>query len=139
VFERIVVGVSAAETARGAARRADDLAHRVGAELHVVTVYSERSGGHLGEPLIVSTQDPPERKRAEALVESISKGCASKTMAHALPGDPAKEILRVAKEIDADLIVVGDKGMHGVRRVLGSVASDVGHGATCDVLVVKTT
>lgn len=134
-----MVGVSAAETARGAARRADELAHRLGAELHVVTVYAERSGGHLGEPLIVSTDEPPERKRAQALVESISGTCAARTTVHTLPGDPAKEILRVAKEVDADLVVVGDKGMHGVRRVLGSVANDVGHGATCDVLVVKTT
>jgi nucleotide-binding universal stress UspA family protein len=139
VFERIVVGVSAAETARAAAGRADALAHQLGAELHVVTVYSERSGGNLGEPVIASTDEAPERRRAEALVESISSSCAARTRGYALAGDPAKEILRVAKEVDADLIVVGDKGMHGVRRVLGSVASDVGHGASCDVLVVKTT
>ena len=139
MFERIVVGVSAAETARAAARRADALASQLGAELHVVTVYTERSGGHLGEPVIASAEAGPERSRAEALVASISESCTARTRGYALAGDPAKEILRVAKEVDADLIVVGDKGMHGVRRVLGSVASDVGHGATCDVLVVKTT
>jgi nucleotide-binding universal stress UspA family protein len=58
---------------------------------------------------------------------------------HALPGDPAKAILTVAKEVGADLIVVGNKGMKGKGRFLGSVPNDVAHQASCAVLVASTT
>ena len=40
--------------------------------------------------------------------------------------------------IDAELIVVGNRRMQGVQRLLGAVANDVVHHADCDVLVVKT-
>jgi nucleotide-binding universal stress UspA family protein len=48
-------------------------------------------------------------------------------------------ILRVADEVNADLIVVGNKGMRGAGRVLGSVPNSVAHKATCSVLIVRTT
>ena len=54
--------------------------------------------------------------------------------------------IAVAQPFDArnleprpDLIVVGNKGMKGVRRVLGSVPNSVAHGAACSVLIVDTT
>ena len=56
-----------------------------------------------------------------------------------LPGDPADTLLTVADEVHADLIVVGNKGMQGARRILGSVPNSVAHGAPCSVLIVDTT
>ena len=47
-------------------------------------------------------------------------------------------ILQVAREVDADLIVVGNRGMHGARRVLGSVPNTLSHHADCSVLIVQT-
>jgi nucleotide-binding universal stress UspA family protein len=44
----------------------------------------------------------------------------------------------VAEAVDADLIVVGNRGMKGTRRLLGSVPNTVAHHAACDVLVVDT-
>ena len=41
--------------------------------------------------------------------------------------------------MDADVIVVGNKGMQGVRRILGSVPNSVAHQAPCDVLIAFTT
>ena len=58
---------------------------------------------------------------------------------HALPGDPAKAILQVAQDVGADLIVVGNKGMKGKGRFLGSVPNDIAHQATCAVLIVSST
>jgi nucleotide-binding universal stress UspA family protein len=46
-------------------------------------------------------------------------------------------LVRLAEECAADILVVGNKGMH--RRVLGSVPNTVTHKAACSVLVVKTT
>jgi len=54
-------------------------------------------------------------------------------------GDAATEILRVAKETDADLIVMGTHGRTGLRRLLmGSVAELVVRRASCPVLTLKT-
>ena len=55
-------------------------------------------------------------------------------------GDPADAILDVAEERDADLIVVGNKGMTGAKRfLLGSVPNKVSHHAPCSVLIIRTT
>ena len=53
-------------------------------------------------------------------------------------GDPADAILDVAEERNADLIVVGNKGMTGARRfLLGSVPNKVSHHAPCSVLIIS--
>jgi universal stress protein A len=56
---------------------------------------------------------------------------------HLIFGRPETEIQTLAKEIDADLIVVGSHGRHGFALLLGSTANGVLHGATCDVLAVR--
>lgn len=52
-------------------------------------------------------------------------------------GSIKTEILRVAEEIEADLIIVGTHGRHGVSLLLGSTANSVLHGTPCDVLAVR--
>src|SRR5699024_1633825 len=47
-------------------------------------------------------------------------------------------LLEEAKRLDASLIVVGNRNMQGIKRVLGSVANTVSHNAPCDVYIVKT-
>jgi nucleotide-binding universal stress UspA family protein len=44
----------------------------------------------------------------------------------------------MAAEIDADLIVLGNRGMTGAKRFLGSVPNSVAHQAPCSVLIVST-
>ena len=73
----------------------------------------------------------------EKLRDSISReGVEAKY--YPASGDAAEAIVRVADQIGADLIVVGNKGMKGVRRVLGSVPNSVAHTANCSVLIVDT-
>ncbi|HBY78128.1 MAG TPA: universal stress protein, partial [Cyanobacteria bacterium UBA11148] len=53
-------------------------------------------------------------------------------------GDPAVEIVRLAHIYHADLIVIGSRGLTGLKRILqGSVSSQVVADAPCSVLVVK--
>lgn len=52
-------------------------------------------------------------------------------------GITEREILRVAKEHAADLIVIGSHGRHGLALLLGSTANGVLHHAVCDVLAVR--
>jgi universal stress protein A len=52
-------------------------------------------------------------------------------------GVPKHEIVRVADELSADLIVIGSHGRHGLQMLLGSTANGVLHQAKCDVLAVR--
>ncbi|NOX43010.1 MAG: universal stress protein [Gammaproteobacteria bacterium] len=52
-------------------------------------------------------------------------------------GTAKREIIRIAKEKNADLIVVGSHGRHGVGLLLGSTANSVLHHSECDVLAVR--
>ena len=54
-------------------------------------------------------------------------------------GNTRGEILRLAEELNADLIVIGSHGRSGIQRLLGSTANAVLHGAPCDVLAVRIT
>jgi nucleotide-binding universal stress UspA family protein len=58
---------------------------------------------------------------------------------HTSQDEPADALLSVASDVDAKLIVVGNRGMQGARRVLGSVPNKVAHHADCNVLIVATT
>ena len=129
MYKRIVVGVARVETAQKAARDAIDLATKLGAELHLVTAFAG-SG---------ASPSSPDRQHAEGFLESIALSSSLPIRTHALPGDPAAAILRVAGEVDADLIVVGNKGMHGASRILGSVPNNIAHKTNCSILIVSTT
>ncbi|SJM89249.1 Universal stress protein A homolog 2 [Crenothrix polyspora] len=52
-------------------------------------------------------------------------------------GSPKSEIIRIAEDIKADLIIVGSHGRHGLALLLGSTANGVLHHAICDVLAVR--
>lgn len=53
-------------------------------------------------------------------------------------GDPSEEIIRLANIYQADLIVIGSRGLTGVKQILqGSVSNQVVEDAPCSVLVVK--
>ena len=128
MFERIVVGVSKASSAKEAARQGADLASKLGAELHLVTAF-EADAKQAGRA----------REHSEGLLESMALAAAVPLRTHALPGDPATAILDVAEQVRADLIIVGNKGMKGAGRILGSVPNTIAHRAPCAVLIVNTT
>ncbi|KII26576.1 universal stress protein UspA, partial [Arthrobacter sp. AK-YN10] len=57
---------------------------------------------------------------------------------YAARGTPANALINYAESNKASLIVVGNKRMKGLGRVLGSIANSVAHGAPCDVYIVNT-
>jgi nucleotide-binding universal stress UspA family protein len=76
------------------------------------------------------------RERVEVLANALGHGLEVQT--YCICQQAAAAILSVADNVDADLIVVGNRGMAGARRVLGSVPNTVAHGAKCAVLIVPT-
>jgi len=88
---------------------------------------------------------PPTDKLEEGLLESASKrlsdmldrlGATGISPVVAL-GRPWEEILRVAEQEAADLIVIGAHGHHGILGLLGSTTDRVLHRASCHVLTVR--
>jgi nucleotide-binding universal stress UspA family protein len=78
---------------------------------------------------------------ADLLLEGLAqlvKDRGLEPVVHAATGSPSEAIVRVAEQVQADLIVVGNKGMKGVRRVLGSVPNSIAHSAPCSVLIADT-
>lgn len=78
-----------------------------------------------------------ELKKLNALTDDVrKKGLPVESLFK--EGAPSAEILRTAKEIDADLIVLGTHGRKGLSRVMmGSVAERVAREAPCPVLIVR--
>lgn len=129
MYGRIVVGVAKTDSAKRAVEVALDLAQRYEADLHLVMAF-DRGGTAL---------DSASRRDAEAFLASIEATAPVPVQLHAIPGDPADTVLMVAAEVDADLVVVGNRGMQGARRILGSVPNSIAHGAACSVLIADTT
>jgi nucleotide-binding universal stress UspA family protein len=148
VFRRIVVGTDGSDTATEAVRQASELAKLTGGRLDVVSAFepvprrrveAEQGGApgdvqhefHPREDVNITLDSAAAAAKAEGVGEVAT---------HAREGDPADAILDVAEEVEADLIVVGNKGMTGARRfLLGSVPNKVSHHAPCSVIIVRTT
>ena len=140
MFETVVVGADGSATAAEAVRVATELVKLTGGRLHIVTAYKPQqlrsaAGEEFSKSL--STGDVAESVLADLASRARSNGVEVQT--HQKDGDPADAICEVAAQVKADLIVVGNKGMTGVRRVLGSVPNSVAHQAPCAVLIAFTT
>ncbi|MCY1230835.1 Universal stress protein family protein [compost metagenome] len=135
----IVVGVDGSETAMRAAEAAQGLAASLGATLHVVTAFdSDRTEvyGSGSDRWIVSDAGDAE-KVAKDVATRLSTGELKVTYS-AARGKPAEALIKEAERFDARMIVVGNRRMRGLGRVLGSVANSVAHNAPCDVYIAKT-
>jgi len=137
----IVVATDGSEPAERAVREAIEIAAREGARLHVVTAYPdphmfrERIASGATE-VPVKLREVAESVLARAAREAEDAGVEVET--HAREGDPAEAIIELANELQADLIVVGNRGLTGIRRfLLGSVSSKVSEHATSSVMIVR--
>ena len=147
MFGSIVVGTDGSDTAKEAVRQAVELARSVGAELLLVSAYQPVSRVSVNRETAQMTEDVQWMVSAREDVASLLDEAARTAGEAGVPvqtfprqGDPADAILDVAEERDADLIVVGNKGMTGAKRfLLGSVPNRVSHHAPCSVLIIRTT
>jgi nucleotide-binding universal stress UspA family protein len=139
--QTIVVGTDGSEPAERAVREVIGIAARDGAELHVVTAFHDpaiyRERIERGATTVnINLQDVGDNVAARAVREAEAAGV--KVTPHAHEGDPAEAILDTASELNADLIVVGSRGLSGVQRfLLGSVSQKVSEHAACNVLIVR--
>ncbi len=144
MYESLLVATDGSETASEAVRIAMELAKKLGATLHVVSVYQSGTKGALR--ITEMTGVYPGLVDTLSIADSLLEGIASlgrtqgvETHTYAVTGTVAERIVAVADEQQVDLIVVGNKGMKGAKRILGSVPNAVAHAASCAVLIHNTT
>jgi nucleotide-binding universal stress UspA family protein len=150
MFRTIVVGTDGSERATRAVEQAADLAQTLDATLHIVQAYKgveETMATAMASGSMVTPS--PElgavaKEEAEAVgstLEALAAGLRERGVTvetHVVSGSAAPVILETATAVGADLIVVGNRGMMGAKRLLGSVPNTLAHRATCAVLIVRT-
>jgi nucleotide-binding universal stress UspA family protein len=138
----IVVGTDGSETAALAVQAAIQLAKTFGQPLHVVCAHQMRTAA---DGLALSAGVSPS-VMDDGWVEEVLGDAAEQiressvdVVTHAKIGNPADAILDVADEVNADLIVVGNRKIGAKSRfILGNVPSRVVHHSTCSTFVVNT-
>jgi nucleotide-binding universal stress UspA family protein len=130
----IVVGYDGSDAARRALVRVRDLEPRAARVLLVAVAPDLRSAG-LQSQLAGGTFDAA--RLTEEATDLLDAPSNSSVELRTMTGDPAVVLVEVAREVAADLLVVGRRGGDFVvRTLLGSVAERVVQQAPCDVLVV---
>jgi nucleotide-binding universal stress UspA family protein len=144
MFQTIAVGTDGSDTAAKAVDFAMDIAKKYEARLLVISSYQPVSESRLKSEKRDAPEDVQWAINPTEDVDQILSDTEEKaqeqglqTTTVAAEGDPADVLVKFAEEYDADLLVIGNKGMQ--RRVLGSVPNSVSHKAPCSVAIVKTT
>jgi nucleotide-binding universal stress UspA family protein len=142
---KILVAVDGSGEATAAAGVATEMAEAFGSEVHVAyAMQEERYRPHLGPEMWEGWQEDFERAKrsARSWVEGEAqrmKGEGAITVEpHLLVGRPDAAIVWLAEEMGADLVLLGSRGLGGMRRALiGSVSDSVVRHAHCPVMVVR--
>jgi len=144
MISTVAVGTDGSDTAAKAVEAALELAERFGAKVVFLSAYRPVPESRVRR----EQRDAPEdvqwsisrREDVDAAFEELGKRAEQRGLkwaSHASDGDPGEVLVELAARSSADVLVVGNKGMH--RKILGSVPNSVAHNARCDVYVVKTT
>jgi nucleotide-binding universal stress UspA family protein len=138
---KILLATDGSGEAELAGQTAADLAHETDSELHVVHVLASPLATHdpsSFEPEVWARLEQRERTTLEDVVEKIEASGGEVEDTHHSAGRPDAEIVALAEEIGAGLIVMGARGVGGIRRALtGSVSDSVVRHAHCPVLMVR--
>jgi nucleotide-binding universal stress UspA family protein len=149
MYSQIVVGTDGSPGATIALDHATELARMSGATLHIVsahrvtTPYQLAAASEVGMAAsVVGESNDAIHADAQRICDAAVERAAAagvKAEAHCVPGDAADALLTVAKDTGCDLLVVGNRGMTGVRRfVLGSVPNKLSHNSPASLLIVDT-
>jgi nucleotide-binding universal stress UspA family protein len=140
----VAVGTDGSGTAEKAVLAALEMAEKFGARIVFISAYSPVDEGRLRHekrdaPAEVQWAINPEEDVDATLreCEQLAEGRGLRWASEAAQGDPADILVGLADRHEADVLVIGNRGMH--RKVLGSVPNSVTHKANCTVFLVKTT
>lgn len=150
MYKQIVVGTDGSAGAEIALDAAIELARLTGATLHVVNAHKVTNPFQLATTpevsvpvdAIVASNEAIQAEAGRVCEQAVQRaeGVGVNAEAHCVAGDAADALLKVAEDAECDLLVVGNRGMSGVRRfVLGSVPNKLSHHCPASLLIVDTT
>jgi nucleotide-binding universal stress UspA family protein len=145
---KILLATDGSKEAKLAFASAADLSQKTGSELHVVYVghmplisYESPGATTLDPDLLGRMQESAEqeaRTKLDEQVQRVGRTGGQVAQMHARVGRPDAQIVGLADELDAGLIVLGSRGLGPLRRALmGSVSDSVVRHAHCPVLIVR--
>jgi nucleotide-binding universal stress UspA family protein len=133
---KILLATDGSEATEQATEAAVDLSNKGGSELHVVHVWHDVPGPYAHK----FVRGELRRQGQEDLDEQVRKiegAGATVAKAHLRGGRTTDEVIKLGDELDVDLLIVGSRGLRGMRRILiGSHSEDIVHHAHRAVLVV---
>lgn len=147
MFSSIVAGTDGSATSLEAVAKAAEMARLTSAHLHLVCAFKPATPPPLAMTgavpmLLPDSGEEDVRREATSMLKALADritGTGVAVTTHCRTQSPSSAILDVADAEKADLIVVGNRGMRGPRRVLGSVPNSVAHSAHCAVMIIHTT
>ena len=144
MISTVAVGTDGSDTAAKAVEFAIDMASRYDAKIVFLSAYKTVADERLKReardaPEDIQWQINPAEDVEPSLRDAVdaARERGLDATSEAQDGEPAKVLVDLASKHDADVLVIGNKGMS--RKVLGSVPNTVSHKADCSVVIVKTT
>ncbi len=144
VSPKMLLATDGSEEAELATKSAVDLTNSTGSELHVVYVeplpdFMKNDDGIPGYDRVLYKKIEEEgREKLRKLTWRVKVAGGTVTGSHLRMGPVAEEIVDLAGELEVDLIIVGSRGLRGIRRAIaGSVSESVFRHARCPVMVVR--
>jgi universal stress protein A len=140
LYRRILVALDLSDENRAVLAKAEQLARLCEARLDLVHVVEFPTLGYTAEFPVPEEIELERRmeEMARARLDKLAAGLGlDGVKAHVRIGVPKHEIRALADELDADLVLVGSHGRHGLQLLLGSTANGVLHLAGRDVLAVR--
>src|SRR5215213_8750137 len=145
---KILLATDGSSEASLALTTAADMANSTNSELHVAYVFPTAVQRPFPNPITSRPREVLEHELEEAMhqaqefldreVEQVKAEGVTVADSHLLRGQPDREIVHLSEELGAGLIVMGSRGLGGVRRALmGSVSDSVVRHAHCPVLIVR--
>jgi nucleotide-binding universal stress UspA family protein len=145
---KMLVATDGSEEAKLALSTAADLAKSTNSELHIAYVFPTAVQRPFPNPITARPAEVLQHELEEAMnqaqsfldreLEQVKGEGVEVADTHLTRGRPDTELVHLSEEIEAGLIVMGSRGLGGVRRALmGSVSDSVVRHAHCPVLVVR--
>ncbi|WP_028477502.1 universal stress protein [Nocardia sp. CNY236] len=146
VYRTIVVGTDGSDSSYVAVEKAGALAGVSEATLVVACAYFPTDDRDLAAASDVLKEEAyqvhgsaPTTEILRIAREKATAAGAADIVERAVVGEPVESLLSLVKEVEADLLVVGNRGLNTLAgRLLGSVPSDVARKSRSDVLIVHT-
>ena len=148
-YQTVVVGTDGSESSLRPVARAAALTRASAATLVIASPYRPtqaddralaRAQDVLGDDAYQIVGSHPAEDTVRTAAERAGAAGATDVRTVAVEGSPVEALLDVVHREKADLLVVGNRGLAGIRgRLLGSVPADATRRSECDVLVVHTT